>query len=676
MSKKQNAIIESLGIYLPPDSYSTKEVLLGCKNEFRFPLENITGIKNRRMAGQNEFAIDLARKAVNDCLDRSRFNPSDIDMLIYCGISRMDSSKSFSFEPNTSVKLKKEFGFSNAIVFDVTNACAGMFTGLYIIDALLKTGAIKTGMIVSGEYITHLTDTAQREIESFMDSRIACLTLGDAGAAMILEKGVDDKIGFQDIQLQTMGQYSHFCIGKESETGGWIMYTDAVNMTEVGLKSGVEHALDTLKQNAWSPYDFKHLIMHQTSKTSLNGAVRLINQLLNDKVCNDNNTFNNLENRGNTASTSHFVALMDGIREKKINSGDKLVFSINASGITIGTALYQLDELPKRIQNEAESASKSKLKDSHQKKTNSISKFDRFGVRVESIGVVSKDAIVERNSLKLLENAVQNCLRNSTYEGADIDLIIYCGIYRSEYLMEPAYATFIAGSLANKIKASGSEINKILAFDIFNGSLGFLNACHIVQQLLKSGNCKIALVVTSEIENNFELFPDKLLGVQETASAMILDAHQNNGLGMSCFEFKYSLDSMNSYTSSALSSLPSNPNLFMNINKADDINEKYIVLILSAVEDFLLNKKLRPEEINFVFPPQISSNFISELDSRLEFPNATLIDAVGEDPDLFTSSIPYSFECAYNKGLVSPGDTALIIAVGSGIQVGCAIYNF
>lgn len=676
MSKRQNTIIESLGVYLPPNSFSTTEVLQGCKNEIRFPLENITGIKYRRMAGQEEFALDLARKAVKDCLDRSRFNPSEIDMLICCGISRIDSPNTLSFEPSTSVQLKREFGFSNAIVFDVTNACAGMFTGLYIIDALLKTEAITTGMIVSGEYITHLTDTAQREIESFMDSRIACLTLGDAGAAMILEKGEDDKLGFQEIQLQTMGQYSHFCIGKESETGGWIMYTDAVNMTEVGLKSGVEHAIKTLKQNYWSPYDFKHLIMHQTSKTSLNGAVRMINQLLNDKVCHENNTFNNLENRGNTASTSHFIALMDGIREKKINSGEKLVFSINASGITIGTALYQLDDLPKRIQREIEIGNKSKLKESHQKKTNSISKLDKFCIRIESIGLVSKDASVERNSLNLLEIAVQNCLRKSTYEGTDIDLIIFCGIYRSEYLMEPAYATFIAGSLFNKAKAMVSKINKTLAFDIFNGSLGFLNACHIIQQLIKSGICKTALVVASEIENNSELFPDKLLGIQETASAMILDAHQNNGLGMSCFEFKYSIESMNLYTTSASYSLPANPKLFLNINKANNINEKYIDLILNTVEDFLRKNGLRLDEINLVFPPQISTDFISELDKRLDFPNATIIDAVGENPDLFTSSIPYTFEYAYSNGLISPGDTALIIAVGSGIQVGFTIYIF
>lgn len=676
MSKKLNTIIESLGTYLPPISCSTTEILQKCKKEIRFPLEKITGIESRRLAGEDEFAIDLARKAIIDCLDRSRFKPSDIDMLISCNISRFDDSNSFSFEPNTSIKLKQEFGFKNAIVFDVTNACAGMFTGLYIIDSLLKTGAIKTGMIVSGEYITHLTETAQREIENFMDSRIACLTLGDAGAAIILEKGEDDNLGFQKIQLQTMAEYSGYCIGKESETGGWIMYTDAVNMTRVGLKSGVDHAIETLKQNGWSPYDFKHLIMHQTSKTSLNGAVRLINQSLNDKVCDDTNTFNNLENRGNTASTSHFVALMDGIQQKRINSGDKVVFSINASGITIGTALYQLDELPKRIRQKEKSKSNTKSRINYHNKSNSISKNEMFGVRIESIGIVSKETINENNSLRFLENAVKNCLKNSSYESTDIDLVIYCGIYRSEYLMEPAYATLVAAGLDKETSPNGAGNNKIMAFDIFNGSMGFLNTCYVVQHLIRSGNCKTALVVASEIENNSELFPDKLLGIQETASAIILDAHQNEGLGMSCFSFKYNLDAMSSFTSDASYSLPSNPKLCLNIYKSHDINEKYRILILSTVKAFLSNHGLRNDEINLVFPPQISSEFISELGKKLDFPNASIVDAVGDNFDLFTSSIPYSFEYAYRKELVSEGDIALIIAIGSGIQVGYSIYKF
>ncbi len=193
MELKQNTIIESIGVYLPSNSVSTSEILNGCKNKIQFPLENITGIKNRRVAGQDEFSIDLAKNAIADCLARSKYNPADIDLLICCNISRYDDVGLMTFEPNTSIKLREYFGFTNAIVFDITNACAGMFTGIYIANALIKTGAIKRGLVVSGEYITHLSQTAQKEIESFMDTRLACLTLGDAGAALILELAVNNR---------------------------------------------------------------------------------------------------------------------------------------------------------------------------------------------------------------------------------------------------------------------------------------------------------------------------------------------------------------------------------------------------------------------------------------------------------------------------------------------------
>ena len=227
MDLKQNTIIESIGIYLPPQSFSTDEVLMGCKNQIRFPLEKFTGIKSRHMAGQNEFSIDLARNAIADCLAKSKYNPTDIDLLICCNISRYDGLGLISFEPNTSIKLRQYFGFTDAIVFDITNACAGMFTGIYIVNSFIQTGAIRRGMVVSGEYITHLTQTAQKEIESFMDSRLACLTLGDAGAALILEKAAVNQTGFEELDLQTFGRYSQYCIAKASRTGGMIMYTDS-----------------------------------------------------------------------------------------------------------------------------------------------------------------------------------------------------------------------------------------------------------------------------------------------------------------------------------------------------------------------------------------------------------------------------------------------------------------
>ena len=184
-------VIESLGIYLPPKEVSTEEVVQGCARRVRLPLQRLTGISSRRMAGEVEFSIDLAKKAVARCLARSRYRPADIDLLICCNISRYDGPVRVSFEPSTAIKLKDHFGFDQAVALDVTNACAGLFTGIYIADSLIKQDSFKRCMVVSGEYITHLTQTAQREIKDFLDSRLACLTLGDAGAALILEKSAD-----------------------------------------------------------------------------------------------------------------------------------------------------------------------------------------------------------------------------------------------------------------------------------------------------------------------------------------------------------------------------------------------------------------------------------------------------------------------------------------------------
>ena len=127
------------------------------------------------------------------------------------------------------------------------------------------------------------------------------------------------------------------------------MYTDSVNLTDVAVKAGAKHAMNMLQQAGWPPESFQHLIMHQTSGMTLNSARREINLLLKNEIFHDGNTINNLEQRGNTASTSHFVAIADHIRNNKIQSGDKIVFSISASGLTIGTALYVFDDLPNRM---------------------------------------------------------------------------------------------------------------------------------------------------------------------------------------------------------------------------------------------------------------------------------------------------------------------------------------
>ena len=673
METKRKALIESLGVYLPPKSVSTDEVLEACKNPIRFPLEKISGIKNRRMAGQEEFSIDLAKKAISRCFENSKYNPEDIDLLVCCNISKVDGLDLFSFEPSASIKLKAHFGFTNAIAFDITNACAGMFTGVYIVNALLKTGAIRQGMVVSGEYITHLTKTAQKEMVNFMDPRLACLTLGDAGAAIILEQGEDTKVGFQQIDFQTFGSYSPFCVAKVSDQGGWIMHTDSVNLTDVGIKSGAEYALDIIQKAGWAPDNFQHVILHQTSRMTLKGARTEINNLLNQPILHDGNTIDNLEDRGNTASTSHFVALDDQIRNNRIQTGDRVVFGISASGLTSGTALYVFDDLPDRIRKKELSSETSIAKAQKSPKQIRETEPSFIGIRIESVGTIPEMTDKTTNSMDLLVLASMNCLEKSSYQSRDIGLLIHSGVYRSEFVLEPAYAALLAGKLNMNDAFSDPENKKTFAFDIFNGSMGFLNSCFIAQQMISAGPFETAMIVTTEIENNAELFPDKLLGIKETASAIILDTHPVKGKGFSTFQFNYYTEAINMYTVNC-STKEIDP--ILQIEKDPDLENKYLDSIFQLVNEFLPKEGLTSKQINMIFPPQISSEFITRLSRRLGISREKFIDVVGEGKDLFSSSIPFAVGYAQDNAFVKSGDIGLFIAVGSGIQAGCGLYYF
>ena len=203
--------------------------------------------------------------------------------------------------------------------------------------------------MASGEYITHLTRLAQQEIESFMDRRLASLTLGDAGAAVTLELSPSEEVGFRTIDLFTLGKYHPLCIAKPSEHGGvgTTMVTDPIQSTAVFIERSALHAERTLRQAGWPIDSCRHIIPHQTSKTTIKEALSETERLLGYEL--EKVTICNLAERGNTASNTHFVALKDQILQNRIRSGDRAVFCISGGGITIGTALYTFDDLPDRL---------------------------------------------------------------------------------------------------------------------------------------------------------------------------------------------------------------------------------------------------------------------------------------------------------------------------------------
>jgi len=666
-----NTVIESLGVYLPPRVVSTDEVLRGCRKRMLFPLERMTGIRARRMAGDGEFSIDLAARAVQACLARSRWHPADIDLLICCNISRYDAAGRFSFEPSTAVVLRGRFGLGNALAFDVGNACTGVFTAINLADAWLRSGAVRRAMVVSGEYISHLTDTAQREIDGFMDPRLACLTLGDAGMAVVLERSADPGVGFHQIDLYTLGRYAGLCIAKVTDRGhgGAIMLTDAIRQTAVGVGNAVAHAAYMLRRGGWGPEAFDHLVMHQTSETALRDAMRAINKLYRRKVCHDDNTVMNLRERGNTATTTHWVALADRIAEGRVRKGDRVLFGISGSGQTIGTALYTFDDLPERLRGSGPEAPPAPR--SPAPRTIPTPRRRTSRVRVESVGLPPA-APKDRTALGMAGAAAEDCLARSAYGKGEVELLLYAGVYRDEFLSEPAMAAMLAGQLEMNHDVRSPEGAKTLALDVFNGGVGFLNACWAASESILGGKFRTAMVAVAEVENNRGVRPDHLLGVRETGSAVLLDEDPRGESGFGGFVFRYRAEGVDAYRTA---SRFQDGVTYLAHERAPDLHERYLALIEETVRELLWVEGVDAGRLRAVFPPQISPAFTAALAARLGIPIDRFVQVPGEG-DLFTSSLPHALRQARDVGRMAAGDVGLLIAVGSGVQAGCALYHF
>ncbi len=666
----RNTVIESVGTYLPAETVSTDAVLAGCTVEVGIPLERLTGIKSRRVAGRGEFSIDLARQAMDDCLARSSHGAEDIDLVIACNISRCDGpGHKFMFEPGTAVRLRDQCGLANAIAFDISNACAGMWTGVNVADAFLKTGLVQRALVVSGEYITHLTDTAQKEIEGPMDSRLACLTLGDAGAAVILERGTNDRVGFHDIDMATLGAYSKLCVAKTTDGphGGAVMFTDSIAGTAVAVRAAVPYVAAVMRRHGWRPQSADHIVIHQTSESSLNDAMLGINRVFGKSAANPGNTIFNLAERGNTASTSHWVALKDHILGNRIQSGDRTIFGISGSGQTVGAALYTFDDLPDRLR-----------RGSNGQRARDFSTGRRPAelpapppVRIAGVGAVPADESATQGSVQNAVHAARACLHDSGLDPTALGVLIHAGVYRDEFISEPAIAAFIAGDIGANDDIQGADGTKTLAFDVLNGGVGFLNACHVAVQMIGSGKVEHAMVVASEIENNTPESGHPLLGVSETGSAAIL-TNSDGTTGFGRFVFHHDpehADALSTYTRH------DGMRTWLQIDRDPKLMVHYLDCIPAAVEELLELEGLNRSEIALVFPPFLPPADRTELARRIDIDRSRFVE-LPDDADSFTSSVPLGLQHAWQNKLVKRGDIGLIVSVGSGLQVGCTTYRF
>lgn len=292
-------------------------------------LEWMTGIKERRIWPIDTSPSTASAMAGMKVLENSNVNREDIDLLIHTSVSRD------FLEPATASVVHKKLGLSqHTQVFDLSNACLGFLNGIMVISAMIESGQIKCGMLVSGENGRPLLERtidilkSSTTTRSSMKPQLASLTIGcGAVAAILCHKDFNSgKAKFTASVSSSDSEHSDLCQGDRSSGHQLEMSTNS----EALLKQGVSLAKSTwenFKQKSnWNSETPNLIVTHQVGHAHR----RELYQQLQLNLEKDFSTFEQL---GNIGSASLPITLAVAEEQNLIQSQHNIALLGIGSGI-------------------------------------------------------------------------------------------------------------------------------------------------------------------------------------------------------------------------------------------------------------------------------------------------------------------------------------------------------
>lgn len=328
------AFIKAISYYLPEKVVTNEELV----KEFpEWSVEKVAqkvGVDSRHLAAANETAGDMAEKAARRLFEKYNIDPKEIDFLMLC------TQSPDYYLPSTSCILQHRLGIpTSAGAFDYNLGCSGCIYGMAVAKGLISAGIAKNVLLLTAETYNkylHPSDKSNRSI--FGDGAAACL-ISTEGFAEIGEFALGtDGSGANNLIVKTGAARQKEATGKCVEDDeGHIWYDDYLYMNGGAIFNFTLDAVpammkEILQKNNLGKEDIDYYVFHQANKFMLS-TIRKICTISKDKF------YINLNETGNTVSSTVLIGLKDCLEQELIKKGDKVMISGFGVGLSWGGTL-------------------------------------------------------------------------------------------------------------------------------------------------------------------------------------------------------------------------------------------------------------------------------------------------------------------------------------------------
>lgn len=327
--------IKDIAYFLPSTITTNQEIV----NEFpEWSVEKIAekvGVDERRVAGSEETATDLAVQAAERLFENGIAKRAEVDFVIFC-----TQSPDYKL-PSSACIIQDKLGLhTNCGAFDFNLGCSGYEYGLAVAKGLIAGGIAKNVLLLTGETYNkylHPRDKGNRTI--FGDGASATV-VSTEGFAEIGEfvLGTDGS-GAKDLIVKTGGARYPEAMGdlKFDEGGNPIssdyLFMDGQDIFVFTLTKVPKMMKEVLIKNNLQKEEVDLFVFHQANKYMLEHLRKKLN-------IDDEKFFVNLANIGNTVSSTIPIALCDA-REQGRLTGNVLLAGFGV-GLSWGATVIKI----------------------------------------------------------------------------------------------------------------------------------------------------------------------------------------------------------------------------------------------------------------------------------------------------------------------------------------------